>query len=241
MSQGLTCPFALRNWITLLESLFSGHWTDRILTPVTDAATSSIKAPSRIQQRNRILILDAALEVFSRHGYRGATLDQIAKQAGLSKPNILYYFGGKEDIHVTLLNQLMKTWLDPLKEMNPSGDPIKELLGYVHRKLDMALELPRESRLFANEILQGAPRMRPHLSADLKPLFDEQSRVISNWMDAGKIARCDPGHLLFSIWATTQHYADFAAQTEVLLPEDERRQDGASAYLDQLFIKLLTP
>jgi TetR/AcrR family transcriptional regulator len=125
--------------------------------------------------------------------------------------------------------------------MNPNGDPIKELLGYVHRKLDMALELPRESRLFANEILQGAPRMGPHLSADLKPLFDEQSRVISNWMDAGKIARCDPGHLLFSIWATTQHYADFAAQTEVLLPEDERRQDGASAYLDQLFTKLLTP
>ena len=208
---------------------------------MTDAATSSTKAPSRIQQRNRILILDAALEVFSRHGYRGATLDQIAKQAGLSKPNILYYFGGKEDIHVTLLNQLMKAWLDPLKEMNPKGDPIKELLGYVHRKLDMALELPRESRLFANEILQGAPRMGPHLSADLKPLFDEQSRVISNWMDAGKIARCDPGHLLFSIWATTQHYADFAAQTEVLLPEDERRQDGASAYLDQLFTKLLTP
>lgn len=208
---------------------------------MTDAATSSTKAPSRIQQRNRILILDAALEVFSRHGYRGATLDQIAKQAGLSKPNILYYFGGKEDIHVTLLNQLMKAWLDPLKEMNPNGDPIKELLGYVHRKLDMALELPRESRLFANEILQGAPRMGPHLSADLKPLFDEQSRVISNWMDAGKIARCDPGHLLFSIWATTQHYADFAAQTEVLLPEDKRRQDGASAYLDQLFTKLLTP
>lgn len=208
---------------------------------MTDAATSSTKAPSRIQQRNRILILDAALEVFSRHGYRGATLDQIAKQAGLSKPNILYYFGGKEDIHVTLLNQLMKAWLDPLKEMNPNGDPIKELLGYVHRKLDMALELPRESRLFANEILQGAPRMGPHLSADLKPLFDEQSRVISNWMDAGKIARCDPGHLLFSIWATTQHYADFAAQTEVLLPENERRQDGASAYLDRLFTKLLTP
>ena len=70
--------------------------------------------------------------------------------------------------------------------MNPNGDPIKELLGYVHRKLNMALELPRESRLFANEILQGAPRMGPHLSADLKPLFDEQSSVISNWMDAEK-------------------------------------------------------
>ncbi len=203
--------------------------------------TAPKKAPSRIQQRNRTLILDAALEVFSSHGYRGATLDQIAEQAGLSKPNILYYFNGKEEIHVTLLNQLMTTWLDPLKEMNPNGDPIKELLGYVHRKLDMAIELPRESRLFANEILQGAPRMGPHLSAGLKPLFDAQTKVISDWMDSGKIARSDPAHLLFSIWATTQHYADFAAQTEVLLPDMQARENGARTFLDQLFTKLLTP
>ncbi len=211
------------------------------MTSVTDTASQPGKTPSRIQQRNRSLILDAALEVFSRHGYRGATLDQIAKQAGLSKPNILYYFDGKEDIHVTLLNQLMKTWLDPLREMNPQGDPIREILAYVHRKLDMAIELPRESRLFANEILQGAPRMGPHLSSDLKPLFEAQIEVIANWMDTGKIARCDPAHLLFSIWATTQHYADFAAQTEVLLTDEESREDGARSYLDQLFTKLLTP
>lgn len=208
---------------------------------MSESAPSAKKTPSRIQQRNRKRILDAALEVFSSNGYRGATLDQIATEAGLSKPNILYYFSGKEEIHVTLLNQMMKTWLDPLKEMNPNGDPIKEILDYVHRKLDMAVELPRESRLFANEILQGAPRMGPHLNTGLKPLFEEQIIVITRWMDAGKIARSDPAHLLFSIWATTQHYADFAAQTEVLLPDKQLRQAGASAFLDQLFTKLLTP
>ena len=208
---------------------------------MTDSAQNLEKAPSRIQQRNRRLILDAALDVFSRHGYRGATLDQIAQEAGLSKPNILYYFNGKEEIHVTLLSQMMGTWLDPLSEMDPHGDPIKELLAYVHRKLDMATDFPRESRLFANEILQGAPRMAPHLHADLKPLFDDRTAVISKWMDDGKIARSDPAHLLFSIWATTQHYADFAAQTEVLLPEQTRREEGARTFLDQLFTKLLTP
>ena len=199
------------------------------------------KAPSRIQQRNRRLILDAALEVFSRHGYRGATLDQIASEAGLSKPNILYYFNGKEEIHVTLLSQMMGTWLDPLKAMNPKGNPIDEILGYVHRKLDMAMDFPRESRLFANEILQGAPRMAPHLHRDLMPLFEDRTAVISQWMKEGKIAQSDPAHLIFSIWSTTQHYADFAAQTEVLLPEQARREDGARAFLDQLFTKLLTP
>lgn len=219
-----------------------GHYKVRSVTPrVIDSDPNLPKAPSRIQQRNRSRILEAALEVFSSHGYRGSTLDQIATEAGLSKPNILYYFAGKEDIHVTLLSQLMTTWLDPLKEMDPNGEPIEELLAYVHRKLDMAIELPRESRLFANEILQGAPRMGPHLVADLKPLFDDRTAVILRWMDTGKIARSDPAHLLFSIWATTQHYADFAAQTEVLLPNTERRHSGARDFLTQLFTKLLAP
>lgn len=196
----------------------------------------SPKKSSRIQQRNRYRILDAALDVFSAHGYRGATLDQIAAAAGLSKPNILYYFAGKEEIHLTLLSQLMETWLDPLVDMDASGDPMAEILGYVQRKLDMARELPRESRLFANEILQGAPRMRPHLIADLKPLFDEKCAVIQGWSDSGKIAHVDAQHLVFSIWSTTQHYADFASQIDVLIGNDVQ---AADAHLQALFSNIL--
>lgn len=199
------------------------------------------KKPSRIQQRNRRRILDAALDVFSKHGYRGATLDQIAEAAGLSKPNILYYFDGKEEIHVTLLNQLMETWLDPLVTLDPDGDPLQEILGYVQRKLDMARDLPRESRLFAGEILQGAPRMAPHLVAGLQPLFDEKCAVIRAWMESGALTAVDPRHLIFSIWATTQHYADFEAQVQVLLRDDPDSHAGAARYLETMFTKLLTP
>ena len=199
------------------------------------------KKTSRIQMRNRRRILDAALDVCSQRGYRGATLDQIAESAGLSKPNILYYFEGKEEIHITLLNQLMETWLDPLVTLDPTGDPLDEILNYVHRKLDMAHEFPRESRLFAGEILQGAPRMAPHLQAGLQPLFDEKCAVIEAWMDAGHLTRVDPRHLIFSIWATTQHYADFAAQVQVLLRDDPASQSGAQEYLTALFTRLLKP
>lgn len=201
---------------------------------------SPIRKASRIQKRNRKLILDAALEVFSTHGYRGATLDLIAAEAGLSKPNILYYFEGKEDIHVTLLNQLMDSWLAPLREIDPAGEPLEEVLGYVHRKLEMSRDLPRESRLFANEVLQGAPRMGPHLETVLKPLVDEASTLIEGWIVAGKLAAVDPRHLLFSIWATTQHYADFAVQVQVLMGEADV-QDGAREHLDMMFRRLLTP
>lgn len=201
----------------------------------------SAKKPSRIQKRNRRVILDAALGVFAQHGYRGATLDQIATEAGLSKPNILYYFDGKEEIHVTLLSQLMETWLDPLVALDPEGDPKEEILDYVQRKLDMARELPRESRLFANEILQGAPRIRPHLEEKLKPLFDAKCAVIGGWVAAGRLPPLNPAHLIFSIWATTQHYADFEAQVEVLLGADTDPHQDASTHLRMLFSKLVTP
>jgi len=194
---------------------------------------------SRIQMRNRRVILDAALEVFSAHGFRGSTLDQIAAEAGLSKPNILYYFNGKEDIHVALLNQLMETWLDPLEQMDAQGEPLDEILAYVRRKLDMAQAYPRESRLFANEILQGAPRMGPHLQARLKPLVDEKAALIQGWAAAGRIAPVDPRHLIFSIWATTQHYADFDAQVQVLMPEGGVFP-GAAEYLEMMFRRMLT-
>ncbi len=198
------------------------------------------RKPSRIQRRNRKRILDAALEVFSQHGFRGTTLDQIAAEAGLSKPNILYYFSGKEDIHVTLLNGLMDTWLAPLREIDPEGEPLDEILRYVHRKLEMSREYPRESRLFANEILHGAPTMGVHLETGLKPLVDKTAALIERWIAQGRLAPVDPRHLIFSIWATTQHYADFDAQLQVLMVGRDIHR-GAAAFLDTLYRRLLTP
>ncbi|MDG2405848.1 MAG: TetR family transcriptional regulator C-terminal domain-containing protein [Paracoccaceae bacterium] len=198
-----------------------------------------IKRQSRIQIRNRKIIMDAALIVFSENGYRGATLDQIAIKSGLSKPNILYYFEGKQNIHLALLSQLMAAWLAPLDAIDPDGEPLDELLCYMQRKLVMSREFPRESRLFANEILQGAPRITPHLQARLKPLFEEKTQVIQSWVDQEKLAPVNPRHLLFSIWATTQHYADFETQINILLPEDTSVGADAAILLHQIYERLL--
>ncbi|MER9392853.1 MULTISPECIES: TetR family transcriptional regulator C-terminal domain-containing protein [unclassified Mesorhizobium] len=199
---------------------------------------------TRIQQEKRELILEAALEVFSANGFRGSTIDQIAEAAGMSKPNLLYYFRRKEDIHETLMERLLATWLAPLRELDDIGDPLTELRSYIRRKLEMARDFPRESRLFANEILQGAPRIMPLLAGELKTLVDEKANVIKGWMRAGKIARTDPWHLIFSIWATTQHYADFDVQVRAVLgadPGGDGRFEDAARFLEQLFIDGLKP
>lgn len=199
---------------------------------------------TRIQTEKRELILDAALDVFSSNGFRGSTIDQIAEAAGMSKPNLLYYFKSKEDIHTTLIERLLETWLAPLHELDDIGDPLTELRGYIRRKLEMARDYPRESRLFANEILQGAPRVMPMLEGDLKKLVDEKAEIIKGWMRAGKIAPTDPWHLIFSIWATTQHYADFDVQVRAVLGQrrgGDGRFEDAARFLEQLFMEGLKP
>ncbi|TMV80890.1 TetR family transcriptional regulator [Thioclava sp. BHET1] len=200
------------------------------------------RSPTRIQLRNSQAILDAALEVFSQQGFRGATLDQIAEVAGLSKPNLLYYFPSKEAIHVTLLSGLMERWLAPLHQIDPQGEPVAEILAYVRRKLEMSRLYPRESRLFANEILQGAPRILDQLDTTLKGLVDEKAALIRGWSAEGRLAPLDPHHLIFAIWATTQHYADFDIQVHrVLGLEGEIPFDQAEAFLMQLFGSALRP
>ncbi|WP_171228557.1 TetR family transcriptional regulator C-terminal domain-containing protein [Ruegeria sp. HKCCA4008] len=198
------------------------------------------RAPTRIQKKNRAAILEAALNVFSAHGFRGATVDQIAAEAGLSKPNLLYYFPSKEAIHTELLSGLLDTWLAPLHDLDANGDPMEEILAYIRRKLQMSQELPRESRLFANELVQGAPRIHDALSNDLKTLVDEKVTILTGWMDQGKIARVHPYHLVFSIWALTQHYADFDVQVRAILG-NENPFEGAEAFVDTLYRKLLSP
>ncbi len=199
---------------------------------------------TRIQAQKRERILEAALEVFSAQGFRGATIDQIAEAAGMSKPNLLYYFRSKEDIHATLIQRLLDTWLAPLRELDAQGDPMTEIRSYIRRKLEMARDYPRESRLFANEMLQGAPRIMPMLEGELKALVDEKAEIVKGWMRDGRIVRTDPWHLIFSIWATTQHYADFDVQVRAVLgPErgGDGRFEDAARFLEQLYVEGLRP
>jgi TetR/AcrR family transcriptional regulator len=198
-------------------------------------------ARSRIQERNRAAILRAGLAVFSAHGFRGATLDAIAREARLSKPNLLYYFPSKEAIHLALLRGLLDAWLAPLRGLDPAGDPQEQILLYLRRKLDLSRDFPTESRLFANEILRGAPHLSEVLGGELAALVEDKATLLQGWMDAGRIARLPPKHLIFSIWALTQHYADFEAQVRAVLGPGHDPYEEAAPFLDALFRRLLAP
>ena len=179
-------------------------------------------AKTRIQSENQDLILKAALDVFSTYGFRGATVDQIAAKCGLSKPNLLYYFRRKEDLYAAVLEQTLTQWLAPLRMLDVNNDPIAELTRYIEAKLDMSFANPAASKLFANEILHGAPHVAKYLKGPLKDLVEAKSAVLRQWIAENKIRPVDPRHFIFAIWAITQHYADFSVQVEALLKPAEK-------------------
>lgn len=211
----------------------------RSKTPDTSRAGRTRKR-TRIQEEREGIILDAALEVFSTFGFRGATVDQVAERAGMTKPNLLYYFRRKRDLYLAVLQRTLDEWLEPLRAIDPGGDPQREIVAYVDRKLAMSRDKPEASRLFALEMLQGAPVVGTVLSGELKDLVDEKAAVIRQWSDEGRLAAVDPRHLIFMVWATTQHYADFSIQIGALLGHSIDHQDtfeDARATLTAIFTR----
>jgi len=183
--------------------------------------------------------MDAALEVFSAYGYRGSTIDQIAKAAEMSKSSVFYYFSSKTEIYVALLSETMSGWLEPLTQLDSAGDPAEEIWSYIERKLELSRRNPKASRLFANEILHGAPNIMGIITGELKTLVDEKCSVIQKWIDQGKLANVSPYHLIFMIWATTQHYADFEVQVDALIKGCDDRDvcfNDASKTLRTIFL-----
>jgi TetR/AcrR family transcriptional regulator len=198
-------------------------------------------AKTRIQTLNNEIILAAALEVFSTYGFRGSTVDQIAQRADMSKPNLLYYFRRKEDIYVAVLEKILADWLVPLKSLDPKGEPLDEIARYIRAKLELSRSNPKASRLFANEILHGAPAIAGFLKGPLKSLVEEKAKVIGRWMAEGRLKPMDPRHLIFAIWAVTQHYADFDVQVRAVLGDAHDPIAEAEAGALRLFLDGLRP
>lgn len=164
------------------------------------------------RQRNEREILTAAERIFAQHGYRGASLQAIAEQAGLPKSNVLYYMGSKRGLYVRLLERMMARWNALLDDISVTDDPAEVLEAFIRSKMRLSRRHPEGSRLFAAEILAGAPFLQAYLRGELRDWVQARARVFEQWAERGLMDPVDPVWLIFLIWSATQHYADFEAQ-----------------------------
>ena len=167
--------------------------------------------------QKRQQLLAAALDVFSVYGFSGASLDEIAQLADMHKSNIFYYYENKEALYVEVLTTVMQKWLAPLQDLEPDLEPAEAITQYLMQKIEVSRTQHKASKLFALEIIQGAPHILPILKGPLKKLFKRKSKVIATWQEQGKLSdKIDPEVLILNLWGITQNYADFSTQMEMV-------------------------
>ena len=178
---------------------------------------ADIRAKGLIRQANRELILAAAERIFARAGFNGASMGAIAEASGLPKSNLHYYFGSKQALYREVLARTLHDWLVPLDSIQPEADPRTALASYIRAKMAMSAERPDASRVFANEVLHGAPVLGELMRDELRAMVEKKAAVIDGWAAAGRMAAVDATHLFFTLWAATQTYADFEVQVCAVL------------------------
>ncbi|WP_372610893.1 TetR/AcrR family transcriptional regulator [Halomonas sp.] len=193
-----------------------------------------------IRQHNEQAILAAAERVFALYGYRGASLQAIADRAGLPKSNVLYYMGSKRGLYVRLLERMMERWNALLDDISVEDDPAEVLEAFIRSKMQLSRRHPEGSRLFAAEILGGAPFLQEYLSGELRDWVQSRAAVFREWAERGLMDPVDPILLIFLIWSSTQHYADFEAQVLGITGRDELSDSDVeeiTAFLTRVILK----
>lgn len=190
-------------------------------------------------------IIAEAVRVFAEAGYEGASVATIAENVGLSKQNLMYYFPTKQALYQRVLDDVLDNWLERMANLaEPDGEPADVLRAYIKAKLAFSREHPLASRVYAMEVISGAPMYGEQIRERVVPLVRKDIEVFERWIADGRIASVNATHLLFAIWAMTQSYADFAAQMQLVLGAGELSGNDfsdAEATICKLVIASLVP
>lgn len=170
------------------------------------------KPAGRIRQKNEQAIIQAAEDEFARHGFKGTSMNTIALKADLPKANLHYYFTNKLGLYVAVLSNIIELWDSTFNTLSADDDPAEALATYIRAKMEFSRRNPQASRIFAMEIISGGQCLTDYFSQDYREWFKSRAAVFQSWIDSGKMDRVDPVHLIFLLWGSTQHYADFATQ-----------------------------
>ncbi|MDF1669578.1 MAG: TetR/AcrR family transcriptional regulator [Roseovarius sp.] len=169
-----------------------------------------------IRQENERLILNAAEKTFAEAGFGGATMQLIADVAGLPKANLHYYFPTKEALYRQVVQAIFQDWLKAADVFDAAPGPVEGIGAYIDAKLEISRRHPAGSKVWASEVMHRAPVIQDYLETTLVEWTEGRMAVIQRWIDEGKMDAVNPRHLLYMLWATTQHYADFGHQIETL-------------------------
>lgn len=197
------------------------------------------KPAGRIRQKNEELILSAAAEEFARYGYKGTSMNAIALRAGLPKANLHYYFNSKLGLYVEVMRHILELWDNAFDHLTVDDDPATALTNYIRIKMEFSRKQPQASKIFAMEVISGCECLSSHFNQDYRDWFRGRTAVFEGWIAAGKMDAVDPMHLIFLIWSSTQHYADFSDQIRRITGQKRVTKDDFARATDNLIRVIL--
>lgn len=207
-----------------------------------DSTSTAAKATSKKMRRQEAeaLILSAAEKVFAEAGFGGATMQLIADVAGLPKANLHYYFPTKELLYRQVVQRIFQIWLQAADIFDQAEGPEEGIGAYIDAKMEISRRHADGSKVWASEVMHGAPVIQDYLETTLTDWTNGRIEVIERWIAEGRMAPIDPRHLLYMLWATTQHYADFGHQIETLnnsAPLNDQQWEAAKANIKTIILR----
>jgi len=185
---------------------------------------------SEARERLEQDILAAAKRLFARRGFGGVSLDHIAREVGASKQNLLYYFPSKEELYRRVLHGVLDVWLSYMDALSQrQDDPEQALREYIAGKLRFSREHPDDSRVYANEVVSGAPIFSAEIAERVIPALQADVAIFNRWAEQGLCRPVDGRHLMILLWASTQVYADWASQISLVLGKQKLGAEDFSA------------
>lgn len=188
----------------------------------------------KIRSDNRAKIIAIAETEFAEFGYKGASIMNIAKRADMPRANVHYYFKSKLELYKKVLFDILKLWNDAFNQITPEDDPAEAIGAYIRAKVMYSKTNPLASKIFANEIIHGAPQISEYLNSDFRDWLNSKSAVIEHWIKQGKMDPVDPLFLIMLIWSATQHYADFSTQVSAVLGKEKLTEQDFEDVSDNL-------
>lgn len=201
-------------------------------------------------EESRAAILDAAAREFADHGVAGARTDAIAKEAGVNKALLYYYFKDKETLYGAVLDHAFSGLKDTVfRVLDSAAPPREKILAYVGAYFDFIAANRLYPRLMQREMMRAREGHSPHIEKVVKsyiqPIFVRVSQVLREGTAAGEFRPIDPVHFVPSMVAMIVFYFSSAPMMQKIVGFNpltaERIAERRAAVLDFISAALFQP
>lgn len=181
-------------------------------------------------------ILDVAEELFSKHGFDGVSIRNLARQANINIAMVSYYFGSKENLYIAVIERKMVTITQYLTNAFPNGGKAWDKLNYI---IESYVDRMVENRVFMNIAFSELTSQKSEyiLNFLTKRTADNQQafkNLIVEGIESGEFREVDPQLAIMSIIGPLKLYVSNPYMVKKLMNEDTIEACYSSAHRERM-------